>query len=482
MLSGAAWRSAAFCIFLLATTFALFWPTTSSLILLWEDKGRASYTHGYLVVALSVWLLWRDRHKLAAIPATPMLSAAVPLAALSVMWLVCLRAGIQTAHQGLLPIIAWLAICTVLGWRAALASSFAVGYLLFAIPVWDAINGPLQSATVVAVDAMLRATGVPAYVESNYVHLAAGTFEIAGGCSGLHFFIVAFAIGVLYGEVHRDSLAARLRILVLALVLALLTNYVRVYTIILAGYFTDMQHYLVRVEHYTYGWALFAAMMILFFVIVRQLPVSSTAGREQSAPTESSALPSRLPLAVATVIAAIAFGPLWSVLAPISPATLPQEGELLPSAAVVAVERSSWQPVFEGADAVQRGHYQRGAMLIEGYAAAYASQTQRKELIGYTNSLLGPGLSILASSRSEPRGAVSEFVVQRADREQFVLWYFYRIGSLQTGSGLVAQVAYGLTSLTGSPLSTVIALRAPCSPDCDAARVELHSLIRAVDL
>lgn len=485
VLPGAAWRCAAICVFLLAITFALLWPTTASLIVAWEDESIASYTHGYLVLALSIWLLWRDRHRLQAIPARLMLSAAVPLAAVSVLWLVCVRAGIQTAHQFLLPIVVWLAICTVLGWRVAVASAFAVGYLYFAVPVWGAINGTLQDATVVAVDALLRATGVPAYVDGNFVHLAAGTFEIAGGCSGLHYFIVAFAISALYGEVHRDSLVARLRIVGLALVLALLTNWLRVYTIILAGYFTDMQHYLVRVDHVTYGWAVFAAMMVLFFVIVRRLPVSSAEGHQQPAAAEATALPAKWPLAVATALAAIAVGPLWSLLAPISPAALPRDGELLPSAspwsAASGGGRQSWQPVFSGADAEQRGYYQRGGMLIEGYAAAYASQTQRKELIGYTNSLVGDDASIVASTRIEPRGPVNELVVQDAQREQFVLWYFYRIGSQRTVSGFVAQVAYGVRSLTGSPMSTVIALRAPCGADCDAARNELQGLIRAVD-
>lgn len=478
---GAAWRCAAICVFLLASTFALLWPTTATLIAAWEDESVTSYTHGYLVVALSIWLLWRDRHRLLAHPATLTLSAAVPLAAISVLWLICVRASIQTAHQFLLPIIVWLSICTALGWRAAVAGIFAVGYLYFAVPVWGAINGVLQDATVVAVEALLRATDVPAYVEGSFVHLAAGTFEIAGGCSGLHYFIVAFAIAALYGEVHRDSWGARLRILAVALVLALLTNWLRVYTIILAGYFTDMQHYLVRVDHSTYGWAVFAVMMVVFFVIVRRLPTAAEEP-ESAALAQSSALQPKWPLAVTTALAAIALGPLWSVLAPISAAPLPQAGELLPSATPwsSASAGPSWQPVFRGADLEQRGYYQRGGMRIEGYAAAYASQTQRKELIGYANSLTGADLSIVSSTPIEPRGPANELIVQDTAGAQFVLWYFYRIGSLQTRSDFEAQVAYGVKTLTGSPISTVVALRAPCSTDCDAARAELHAAIRTV--
>jgi exosortase A len=484
VLPGSAWQCVVICVFLLAATFALLWPTTASLIVAWEDTSLATYTHGYMIVALSFWLLWRDRHRLGAIPATFTPFAAVPLAAVSLLWLICVRAGIQTAHQFLLPIIVWLAICTVLGWRVAVASTFAVGYLYFAVRIWGVINGVLQDATVFAADALLRATGVTAYVEGNLVHLAAGTFEIAGGCSGLHFFIVAFAISALYGEVYRDSWWARLRIVGLALLLAVLTNWVRVYTIILAGDLTDMQHYLVRVEHYRYGWALFAVMMVIFFLIVRRLPASPQGHRELES-AGSVGLPSRWPLAVTTSLAAIALGPLWGVLSPVSAATLPQGSALLPSAAVASGSQGahpSWKPIFRGVDAEHRGYYERGGMRIDGYVAAYASQRQGKELVNDGNSIVGADASIASSRRIEPRGPANELIVQDSAGQQFVLWYFYRIGPLQTDSSLVAQVAYGLRSLTGSPMSTLVALRAPCAPDCDAARASLQGLIDSVEL
>ena len=48
-------------------------------------------------------------------------------------------------------------------------------------------------------------------------------------------------------------------------VLSLLANWVRVYVIIEAGYLTNMQHYLVRVSHYWFGWGVFALALVGFF-------------------------------------------------------------------------------------------------------------------------------------------------------------------------------------------------------------------------
>ena len=53
--------------------------------------------------------------------------------------------------------------------------------------------------------------------------------------------------------------------LVVMAVLALLANWVRVYTVIEAGYLTDMKHHLVSVGHYWFGWCVFAVALTCFF-------------------------------------------------------------------------------------------------------------------------------------------------------------------------------------------------------------------------
>ena len=51
--------------------FGAFWPTTLSLMDRWEDTVGRTYTHGYVVVVIALWLIWRERHRLAAVPAQP---------------------------------------------------------------------------------------------------------------------------------------------------------------------------------------------------------------------------------------------------------------------------------------------------------------------------------------------------------------------------------------------------------------------------
>jgi len=57
----AAWRSLGCVGCLTAVGVALYWTTLRSLAEQWEDVVNLTYTHGYLVAAICVWLLFRNR-------------------------------------------------------------------------------------------------------------------------------------------------------------------------------------------------------------------------------------------------------------------------------------------------------------------------------------------------------------------------------------------------------------------------------------
>ena len=480
-----AWLIPGIVLLLVVAGFFALRPSAVALVTQWENTDNTTYTHGFLIAGICLWLLVRRREQLSATPVNLNVPAAIALGVLSVVWLIAVRSGIQVLHELLLPVLLWLAVCAALGFRAALVSAFAIGYLVFAIPVWGLGNEVLQTLTVKAVDAALRTTGVTAYVTGNLVHLASGTFEIAGGCSGLHFFIVGLALAALYGEVNLDTLKVRLKVLALAASLSILTNWVRVYVIILAGDLTDMQHYLVRVDHYKFGWMVFAAMMVIFFLIVRKLPPPPERAAEISAPVaERSVL--RLSSTAALALLALAIGPLWNGFAPVRAATL-AEGSLLPPGSgnwvgPAAVKDREWQPVFVGADRVEQGQYLGSGRTVQMYSAVYARQAQERELISYQNSVIGDeAAEIVSVVRIEPKGPAIETVVE-GERRQAVIWHFYRVGTARTTRAIAAQLRYGIASLTGASLSRVVALRAQCTSDCEAARAALKDFIATVDL
>jgi len=468
-----AWRKACAVVLLLVSVFFLYAPSSGSLMGVWSESYGTTYTHGYIIAALVVWMVLRKRVQLASIAWSPSIGGSVLALAAGVAWLVSVRAGIEIFHQLLLVALLWLSIWAVFGVRMAMQLWVPIAFLIFAIPVWDYVNFILQEVTVKAVRLLLDLTTIPAYVDGNFVHLASGVFEIAGGCSGLHFFIVSLALGALSGEIGRDSMKVRIFLLALAGGIALLSNWLRVYIIIVAGYLTDMQHPLVREGHYNFGWMLFAVMMLVFFLLARRFAPAAGAESEHKAPA-TDGTPRVLPIAVAAVcVLAI---PAWEFLRAAEPASLPSAYSLPAPKGWSLSEPGlapEWHPVFIGADRIERAEYISPAgRRVQLFFAGYASQRQSKELVTYGNSLIGPGEGDVVSTTSAPDGIARDAIVQGpADRS--VIRYYYDIGGRRTSRGVVAQLWYGLNALGREIPSSVVALRAVCTGDCEEARALL---------
>lgn len=461
---------------LLALGFLLFWPTTASLIEQWEDTVRRSYTHGYLIVVMSCWLLWRNRALWSQLELRPSVVACVCVIAAAVVWLIAYRAGIRIAHQALLPAIIFGAFIAAYGFEAARRNWLPFAFLYFAIPLWDALNPLLQSVSSFAVRLMLRTAGIPVFFSGNTFTLPAGSLEIAGGCSGLHFLIVGIAIAVLYGEINRDGWWTRVKLVVLAALLAMLTNWIRIFIIAIAAHLTDMQHYLVKEEHYSFGWMMFVGTMVIFFLIVRRWPMPP----EQPAAAESAPMggPISWPGA-ALALVSLLVAPVW-LLADANAIPKDQLPRILPMTlpgwSVEEIAGEDWLPVFEGADATQRARYVKNANSVEGYAALYAEQHQGKELLAFDNSINGETLNVRRRGNAG-QGDWMELEASDSRGARWVLWYAYRLDETWYREGLSMQVQYGIKSLISAPLSAVVAFRARCQgEDCSTARDTLRDV------
>jgi exosortase len=462
----------------------LYWPTVVAYSTAWTDFDNKGNTHGYLIVLLCLVLLYLRRAELTSPLSRPSPVAFVALALLGLAWLLAYRAGIQTAHEVLFPLIVWSAIYTVFGAQMARTCFFPVVFLYFALPFWGLINGLLQAMTIGATRVILSLFQLPVDFYGNLVHIPEGTFAIEGGCSGLHFFIIGLALAAYYGELHRDSARNRTRLLLLAGALALLANWIRVSVVISAGHLTHMQSHLVRVSHYGFGWAVFAVAMALFFLLASRIPAASHAMTSRPATSPRSAVwPGALGIMLA--FAALALGPALAwVAGRVDSTAVARSLPLVPvrgwSASMPST--TSWKPIFIGADSERLAIYRRGALAIEWYTADYVFQRQGRKLLGYDNSVLGSDRYTVIN-QSVVRRAAHRFVeltVQDGDGAEFLLWYFYDVGGYATTSGLRAALWYGMTSLATPVGSRFLAFRTKCEPDCTAARTGLELFVQSI--
>lgn len=452
----------------------LYSPTLVALGELWSDGARTTYTHGFLVATIAVWLLWRARGAIARPDALPL--GAVQrgllitlLLVVTVCWQLAYRAGLQLGVEVLLLPLLWLPVLVLVGRNAARATWLPIGFLVFALPFWDVLTPLLQYASVQASRVMLRLVGVPAFFHGNSVEIPDGVFEIEGGCSGLHYVVVALAVATLIGELRDDRWPRRLGWLLLAAALAGAANWLRVASIIYLGHVSHMQNYLVRVSHYLYGWVLFALALLLLFLIERRTPLAPAEHPEPQDGHPAVVVPRPLRIAcVLLVVLPTVVNLVVSARLDGSPGgsrSLAEEGWN-----AVDANASEWQPVQNNADQQWRQRFVRDGVAVESFVAEYREQRLGKKLGGYANRPQGVAAVLQAGTLSDDPDTGYMVIEQNGRRSLLLLTY--RVADRDFSSANRAQLWYSWLTLRSllSPLSEVIAWRTDCNPDCDRAR------------
>lgn len=462
----------------------VYWPSSVALARLWTDTQIREYTHGFAVLLTSLWLLYARRGRLAEQPLSPRPAALALLVLLSAVWVIAWRAAIQDLHLLVLPALLITASLAAFGLPVTRLAAFPLAFLAFAFPIWSDLIGPLQHLSAQAVGALIRLTGLPAHMQGNIIELPGGTLAISGGCGGAHFLVVGLALAALYGEVVAASLVRRLGWLALMGVIAVVANWLRIYAIAAAAYATDMQTFLLTVDHYWFGWLLFAAAFATFLWIADRL-----GGRPREQPSAqaqaSAALEARNTVSwmrwscavlVMAALPAISYGLALGSLAPRGHIDIAWPAAPHGWTGPVPDESTTWNPVFQHATAAQMRRYvAAGAGPVELFAVAYRRQRHGVKLVMWGNSLLGRAGSIGVSERivRTAAGDWREETAIDSAGSKAVIWSRYRIGGRTFVRPIVAQLAYGAMGLRSQPLSSLLALRAVCARNCAAARARL---------
>jgi len=79
-------RSVAWVVAVLIFVLAVFWQTTWSMVELWSNSS--TYSHGFLVLPIFLWLIWNQRVALSRLPTRPSWVGLFCLAGLGLVWLV----------------------------------------------------------------------------------------------------------------------------------------------------------------------------------------------------------------------------------------------------------------------------------------------------------------------------------------------------------------------------------------------------------
>jgi len=212
-------------------------PVLRDLIADWIRDDN--YSHGFFIIPISIYLLYRRRHDL-AFPATPARSG------MFVFIIGCLGLILGVAASEFFTTrLSLVIIITGMAWYYFGSANFrrvwfSFFFLLFMIPIpaviYNAATFPMQLFATKITAGLLQIIGVPCVRHGNVIQLPDYALEVLEACSGLRSLVTLMALGALYGFL---TLPGKLRPILLfagAIPIAIVTNIFRIFITAIAAY------------------------------------------------------------------------------------------------------------------------------------------------------------------------------------------------------------------------------------------------------
>lgn len=355
-----------------------------------------TYSHGGLIVPISLWLAWRARRAVAAAAWAPSLWGVLALACACLAWMVARAAGVLVIEQ--LAVVAMLSsvVLAVLGPQAYRPLAFPLAFLAFAVPFGRVLVPTLMQVTADITVSALRLSGVPVLRNDMLLSIPAGDFEIARACSGLNYLVTGVVLGTLYAYLSYDSWRKRIVFVAATLAVIVVANGIRAYVTVAVAHLSDMR-YGTGEDHIRFGQALFLVVMFTMFWIGRRWrdPPAAQAISSGWRRAEVNARPAAglVPLACLALLLG-ATGYVSTVETRTGTARDPAQPLIeLPGGHSdwqgPAVSVDSWRPEFTGALEQRAAVYTNAAGgIVELYVGVYAlGASGEGEMVSHRNRL-----------------------------------------------------------------------------------------------
>jgi exosortase A len=435
-----AWTGALVALVLvLAWVLVLYRDAAVGMVSIWARSE--TFTHGFVVAPLTLWLIWRRRAELAVIAPRPAFGVLALVALVGVAWLLGELATVNAVTQFALVALLVLATWAVLGTSVVRQLAFPLGFLFFAVPIGSFLLPTLMEWTADFTVAALQLTGVPVYREGQHFSIPTGNWSVVEACSGVRYLIASLMIGTVYAYLSYRSTARRLAFVGVSIVVPIVANWVRAYLIVMLGHLSG-NRIAVGVDHLIYGWVFFGVVMALMFWIGARWreddeppPVDPRAG------SASIALPGaglhRVGAAALATLVVVAAWPAWA-------AYLDHRAEADTRGVILAPpqdaggwrrqpdQATEWRPRYSGATASVFETYEKDGQKVVLYLAVYRNQKPGAEMITSTNIMVvqkHPVWSnVGASRRAETVGNGTQPLrrtLLRSARQRLVVWDWF---------------------------------------------------------
>ena len=384
-----------------------------------------TFAHGYFILPISLWLLWRDKeHLLAGQVSSTWLPLPILAASLCV-WLFSYAADINVLGQlsaviSLICLI-WLMVGNKLAWHY----KFPLAYLIFAVPMGENLIPWLQDVTAWFTVFFLKLNGIPVFVDGLYIQIPTGMFEVAVACSGIRYLIASIAVGTLFAYLTYNKTYKQVIFILFSMFLPILANGIRAYGIVAIAYYSDMK-YATGVDHLIYGWLFFGVVIMFMFWVgggFADKEPSKQKGEDKAVSESSSTQKLASSPAIVAVLLITGTFLLLNSVQVINKPNQPQSALIAPPN-FTKVERSTWGITFN--HALQRSHIV-SPEGVEIFRAVFAHKQDKGELISWESILFDDKKWTLINSeviKLNDKNAKLVLIRNIAGKERAILYWY----------------------------------------------------------
>lgn len=462
------WRQALAALMLLvAWTLFLYRDTAIAMVTTWARSE--TFTHGFLVPPIALWLIWRRRRDMAAQTLQPALWALLPAAGATLVWLLGELVAVNVVTQLALVALLVLAVPAVLGMPVARQIIFPLGFLFFAVPMGEFVMPQLMAWTADFTVFALRLSGVPVYREGLQFVIPSGNWSVVEACSGVRYLIASITVGTLFAYLNYQSSKRRMLFILVSILVPIVANWLRAYMIVMLGHFSGNK-LATGVDHLIYGWVFFGIVIMLMFIVgarwsepEKMVSASASGGSAQpSAASAAKLWASTVCLAAVLVLPQIA---LWAMDQGegVAPASLVAPAALAPDWQAAVPAAPPFKPAFQNPSAEINGTYASQGHPVGLYLGYYRHQNYTRKLVSSSNALVHSNdpqwAQVAVAGRDLPLDGKSVRVRaaelrgtaltgQTAD-SRLLVWQIYWINGSLTSSDYLAKAYSAVYRLTG---------------------------------
>ena len=149
-------RSLVLIFFIILGVPALFYQTTFAMAEVWWVNE--TYTHGFLIFPITIWLIWEKRDNLSKLYPAPEPLALIITLLVSCLWLISALIDIKVIMQLSMISIILTLLWSVLGRKIFLYLLFPFLFLYFAVPLGQSLIHVLMEFTANATVYLVRLT------------------------------------------------------------------------------------------------------------------------------------------------------------------------------------------------------------------------------------------------------------------------------------------------------------------------------------